>query len=388
MTGWPEVPLGAVVELKRGYDLPRGQRREGSVPIVSSSGVSGSHDVAKVPGPGVVTGRYGTLGLVFYVDRDFWPLNTSLYVRDFKGNDPRYVAALLTSMDLAQYEGAAAVPGLNRNQLHTVPVPSAPPAAQRAIADVLQTIDDLLAVDRRRVEVLEDLARTMYREWFVHLRFPGHEDATFVDSTAGPIPAGWEATRLDRLASLTMGQSPKSEHYNEVGDGLPFHQGVKDFGPRFPRHRQFCSVPGRQAAEGDVLVSVRAPVGRMNIAPGEMTIGRGLAAVRSRAGHQALLWERLRQGPFAAEDAMGGGTIFKAIGKDELASLPLLRATDDIEGRADAVLSDLSDEVRRTTRRIERLTALRDLLLPRLVSGRIDVSDLDLDRLVDEAPAG
>ncbi len=109
MTEWREMALGDVCELKRGYDLPRRAREDGSVPIVSSSGVTGYHSTAKIEAPGVVTGRYGTLGEVFYLEDDFWPLNTALYVRDFKGNDPEFVAALLTSMDLAQHDGAAAL---------------------------------------------------------------------------------------------------------------------------------------------------------------------------------------------------------------------------------------------------------------------------------------
>jgi type I restriction enzyme S subunit len=149
MTEWRQVSLGDVCELKRGYDLPRSSRSTGSVPVISSSGPTGFHTEAKVRAPGVVTGRYGTLGDVFYITEDFWPLNTALYVRDFKGNNPRYVAALLQSMNLAQYDGAAAVPGLNRNQLHTVPVRIPSVDTQHTIASVLQALDDLIETTGR-----------------------------------------------------------------------------------------------------------------------------------------------------------------------------------------------------------------------------------------------
>jgi type I restriction enzyme, S subunit len=92
---WQETTLGEVVELKRGYDLPKQARSSGNVPLVSSSGVTDHHSRAMVKGPGVVTGRYGTLGQVFYIKEDFWPLNTTLYVRDFKGNDPRFLSYFL-----------------------------------------------------------------------------------------------------------------------------------------------------------------------------------------------------------------------------------------------------------------------------------------------------
>ena len=145
MSEWSEVRLGEVIELKRGYDLPKRARADGPFPIVSSSGISGNHAEAKVRGPGVVTGRYGTLGQVFYVATDFWPLNTSLYVRDFKGNNKRFVALLLESMDLAQHDGAAAVPGLNRAM------------GGGAIGQVVDLLDRAVqgAVDQRPVQALD-----------------------------------------------------------------------------------------------------------------------------------------------------------------------------------------------------------------------------------------
>src|SRR5215204_4515411 len=147
---WREATLGDLVELKRGYDLPQRDRHRGTVPIVSSSGVTGQHSQAKVSGPGVVTGRYGTLGKVFYIDEDFWPLNTTLYVRDFKGNDPRFISYLLRSIDFFAYSDKAAVPGLNRNHLHQALVryPSEL-SEQRAIAHILSTLDDKIELNRR-----------------------------------------------------------------------------------------------------------------------------------------------------------------------------------------------------------------------------------------------
>ena len=115
---WRECLLGDVLTLQRGFDLPNRHRRDGTVPIVSSSGITGFHSEARVIGPGVITGRYGTLGEVFYVDREFWPLNTTLYVRDFKGNDPLFLSYFLRTLDLSSQNTAGAVPGLNRKALH------------------------------------------------------------------------------------------------------------------------------------------------------------------------------------------------------------------------------------------------------------------------------
>lgn len=184
MSGWRNGKLGDVLTLQRGFDLPASARREGCVPVVSSSGVTGFHDEAKVQGPGVVIGRYGTLGEVHFVSEDFWPLNTSLYVKDFKGNDRRYCAYLLRT--IAMTSTAAAVPGVNRNILHQLPVRYPDLPTQRRIASILGAYDDLIEVNRRRITLLEEVARRLFEEWFVRFRFPGHEDRV----TA--LPQAWK----------------------------------------------------------------------------------------------------------------------------------------------------------------------------------------------------
>src|SRR6056297_2515819 len=118
MNEWIETELGEVVELKRGYDLPQKHRKPGNIPVVSSSGITGFHSQAKVKKPGVVTGRYGTIGKVFFINQDFWPLNTTLYVKDFKKNYPRFISYFLTKINYLMYSDKVAVPGVNRNHLH------------------------------------------------------------------------------------------------------------------------------------------------------------------------------------------------------------------------------------------------------------------------------
>ena len=139
-----------MVTFQRGYDLPHRARKRGEIPIVSSAGVIDFHDVAMVDPPGVVTGRYGTIGELFLISEPFWPLNTTLYVRDFHGNDPRFIYYLLQRFDFASFSGKSGVPGVNRNDLHgeTVAVPTNLPE-QCAIAAALSDVDALLdGVDR------------------------------------------------------------------------------------------------------------------------------------------------------------------------------------------------------------------------------------------------
>ncbi|HXH56801.1 restriction endonuclease subunit S [Iamia sp.] len=285
----------------------------------------------------------------------------------------RYIQGMVTG---------TTVPHISQSQIGAFTFRLPPLTDQDVICEVLDALDDLIENNRRRVEVLEEMARAVYREWFVHFRYPGHDDAALVDSPLGPIPEGWEVVPLIGAARVTMGQSPRSEHYNTEGVGKPFHQGVTDFGTHLPTHRKYCTVDGRSATDGDVLVSVRAPVGRLNLADTTLVIGRGLAAVRSRDdGQQSLLFGHLKE-VFAEEDSMGGGTIFKAIGKKELEQVQVLRVPSELAERADQVLSAKSDLIRALTFTNRRLASIRDLLLPKLVTGQIDVSSMDLEALV------
>lgn len=198
---WKTAKLGDVLTLKRGYDLPNRMRQPGKVPIVSSSGITGSHNVARVQAPGVVTGRYGTLGEVFYVTEEFWPLNTALYVLDFKGNNPRWVSYFLRQVLGRPTSDKAAVPGVNRNDLHARTVRYPDTDTQGRIAARLATYDDLIENNQRRIELLEHAARLLYKEWFVYFRFPGHEHVKIADG----VPGGWEKIHLSTLVDTQYG---------------------------------------------------------------------------------------------------------------------------------------------------------------------------------------
>ena len=182
--------------------------------------------------------------------------------------------------------------------------------------------------------------------------------------------------KLKDVCRLTMGQSPKSEFYNESGEGQPFHQGVTDFGNRFPTDRLFCTVEGRIAEAGDILFSVRAPVGRMNIADKKIIIGRGLSAIRHNDDQQAFLWEQLRN-RFTEDDMMGNGAIFAAVTKDDMQGIEILCPPTTLVDRAEKHFVSLHDEVGNLTRQVKNLRRTRDLLLPRLLSGQIALDELE-----------
>jgi len=247
-----------------------------------------------------------------------------------------------------------------------------PLPTQRRIADILSAYDDLIDNCQRRIDILEQMARALYREWFVKFRYPGYESVPLVPSVLGEIPQGWEVRRLVEVCRLTMGQSPKSEFYNEAGDGLPFHQGVTDFGDRYPTDRLFCTAAGRVAEAGDILFSVRAPVGRMNIADKRIMLGRGLSAIRHNQGYQAFLWEQLRS-RFIREDMIGNGAIFASVTKDDMSRIELLCPPKSMVDTATKHLDRLHFQVVNLSQQLHLLRRTRDLLLPRLISGQLEV---------------
>lgn len=201
---WVNWDLGDVLTLKRGYDLSNDKRIEGETPVVSSSGVTGFHNESKVSAPAVVNGRYGTLGEVYFVDTDCWPLNTALYVKDFKGNRPRFIYYFLQNILSGMQSDKAAVPGVNRNDLHARKVKFPKDEnLQKKIEELVTPYDDLIENNRRRIQLLEDSARLLHREWFVHLRFPGHEHVEIVEG----VPDGWQSEKLGDVLTLNYGKA-------------------------------------------------------------------------------------------------------------------------------------------------------------------------------------
>ncbi|MFB2768321.1 restriction endonuclease subunit S [Pelatocladus sp. BLCC-F211] len=150
-SNWVEKRLGEIATLQRGFDLPTSTRRSGNIPVISSSGFSGTHDTAMVSAPGVVTGRYGTIGEIFWIEEDFWPLNTSLFVKDFHGNYPLFVYYLLQRVDLKKFSDKTGVPGINRNDVHKIKVLLAPIEEQRKIAEILGTWDSAIALTEKLI---------------------------------------------------------------------------------------------------------------------------------------------------------------------------------------------------------------------------------------------
>jgi len=269
-------------------------------------------------------------------------------------------------------------------------MPLPPLAEQRAIAGVLGALDDRIELNRRMNETLQALARALFQSWFVDFdpvrakaegRPPYGMDAAtaalfpaeFQDSDLGEIPKGWEAGTVVEGFNLTMGQSPPGDTYNEDGNGLPFYQGRTDFGFRFPMRRIFCSAPTRYAKLGDTLVSVRAPVGDINMANEPCCIGRGIAAVRHKSGATSFTYHSMANLARDFDQFEAEGTVFGSINKDSFEKLRFVIPPPQIIAAYERQAGPLDEQIRNLETQSRTLADLRDTLLPKLLSGELSV---------------
>jgi len=401
---WLEVTLGDVLDLKRGYDLPQRERGLGSVPLVSSSGISDHITGAMVKGPGVVTGRYGTLGQVFYIEEDFWPLNTTLYVQDFKGNDERFISYFLRSLDFLAYSDKAAVPGLNRNHLHQarVRIP-AEVAEQRAIASVLGALDDKIDLNRRMSETLEALARALFKSWFVDFdlarakaegkgtglpeKVAEHFPRAFVDSEAGELLEGWDVRPVGDLASVVGGTTPRTSepaywdggthHWATPKDLASLHTPVLLDTARRITDAGLSQIGSGLLPPGTVLLSSRAPIGYLAVTEVPVAINQGFIAMVPRPGVSNLFllhWARHAHDIIVSR---ANGSTFLEISKANFRPIPVVVPPQPLLRAFDDLTQPLHARMVTCERESSTLALLRDTLLPKLISGELRVPDAE-----------
>ena len=577
-SGWKTVTLGEFAPFTYGKGLPVGKRNPlGAIPVFGSNGVVGYHDSPLTDGPTIIIGRKGTVGAVHYSPIPCWPIDTTFFIT---GNDStlvRFKYYALSMIGLEHMNSDSAVPGLNRSAAHVRTLLLPGESEQRAIAHILGTLDDKIELNRRMNETLEEMARALFKSWFVDfdpvrakatlkqstplsrpssitpplggsrrdkgvrpparrwgavrrqytpqtlqkaralrqaqtdaegllwhylrgkqlggykfrrqqpigpyiadfaclsrkllievdggyhvqrkdydeqrdrflrnegyrvLRFwnnevfedcfgvleqvyaalegapPPPEAATppqggsdgnveaaasqggdwtverarayldkmdpsiaalfpdhFVDSELGEVPAGWKVRPLADCFNLTMGQSPPGSTYNDDGEGLPFFQGCSDFEFRYPENRRFCTAPTRIAYSDDTLVSVRAPVGEINMAWEKCCIGRGVAALRHKSSSRSFTYYTAQVIQPQLRQYEEAGTVFGAINRKQFEILPVLAPKAELINCFETYMLPLEQRIRMNVSESRTLAALRDALLPKLMSGELRVED-------------
>ena len=280
-----------------------------------------------------------------------------------------YLSQYEVKVELAQKAGGAAnQANISPSDIKNLMIPCPPLEVQNRIATILSRYDSLIENYQEQIKLLEEAAQRLYKEWFVDLHFPGHENTKIVDG----VPEGWEKKKLMEFTNVIMGQSPKSEYYNNEHKGLPFHQGVGSYGKRFVEDNTYSTSFTRIAEPNSILFSVRAPVGRLNITKNKIVIGRGLAAMKHVKDCQSFLFYLLKD-RFFKDNIIGNGAIFASISKDELLNLQFLIPTDGLVQKYEAMAGNIDHNIMKIDSQIRLLTEARDRLLPKLMSGEIDV---------------
>jgi len=372
LDGWRQTELGNVLTLQRGFDLPIQERREGNIPVVSSSGITGKHSKAMVTAPGVITGRYGTIGQIFFLTENFWPLNTTLFVKDFKGNDPLFVYYLLKTIDFASCSDKSSVPGVNRNHLHSLRV-SVPESAseQRAIAQILGALDDKVELNRRMNETLEAMAGAIFNR-----AFPASEQ-DYV-----------EASHLISQGVLQIGDGYRAKN-EELGDeGLPFirasnlNNGFDTESAERLRPESVAKAGPKLGKVGDVAFTSKGTIGRF------ARVGEGTdpfvyspqvcywRSLDPQTLQPIVLYCWMNTADFKRQiDAVAGQTdMAPYVSLQDQRRFKVPRFSDSQHEIA-LCLAPLVAKQSLNTVESRSLVTLRDALLPKLISGEIRVND-------------
>ena len=254
---------------------------------------------------------------------------------------------------------------------------------QKQIGMTLSALDRKIELNKQINDNLEAMAKQLYDYWFVQFDFPNEEGKPYKSSGGTmvwneklkrKIPQGWSNGILSDVANITMGQSPDGSSYNEDGEGIIFYQGSTDFGLRFPDIRQYTTSPSRYANKGDILMSVRAPVGALNIANNDCCIGRGLSALSSKIGSMTHLYYLMNDFRLKFEGMNSAGTTFGSITKNELFSLPVIIPTKSVFSEFEQVCEPIFYKQMIIGEEINALTKQRDELLPLLMNGQASVN--------------
>jgi type I restriction enzyme S subunit len=371
-----DIALGEILTLQRGIDLPAKDRKGGDVPVIASTGVVGYHNLAPVKGPGVVIGRSGSIGGGQYISTDFWPLNTTLWVKDFKGNNPRYCYYLLRSMDFSSLNAGSGVPTLNRNHLHPILVYRLPLSEQKAIASFLGAIDDRIILLRETNKTLESIAQAIFKSWFVDFdpvrakmegRQPeGMDEETaglfpneFEESELGLIPKGWRIVRLDELLTLSYGKALRATE--RVSGEVPVYGsgGITGY------HNQ-------SIVEGpSIIIGRKGTVGSLYWEDSPFFPIDTVFYVKSAfpLTFCFYLLQIMKLSDMNTDAAVPG------LNRNNVYRLKVALPTSLILNSFDDVVTIIRQKILKNNEAAKSLESTRDLLLPRLISGQLRLSD-------------
>ncbi|HBX55247.1 MAG TPA: restriction endonuclease subunit S, partial [Pseudomonas sp.] len=374
MSGFDEYKLGDLLTFQRGFDITKSEQQEGDVPIVSSSGISSFHNQSKSSAPGVVIGRKGSLGTVHYLKAKYWPHDTTLWVKDFKGNDPRFIYYFLQTLHLENFDVGSSNPTLNRNHLHKIRV-LFPKKQQKKIAAVLSAYDDLIDNNRRRIELLEQMAEELYREWFVRFRFPGYRQAKFEKG----LPVDWERKALGSLGTYLNGYAFKPSDLSLAG--IPVIK-IKEINggvtAETPRNSGESIAKKYHFDDGSIIFSWSATLAVKIWDQGPGLLNQHLFKVAPVDVIPSSFLYLSIKFCLPIFDSLTTGSTMKHIKRKELDAVKIGLPGKAILEAFDRSASPLVQEKLKLSKSNQLLIEARNQLLTRLISGKLPVDQLDI----------
>ena len=342
---WKNGELGDFVTLKRGFDLPQQKREDGQVPIFSSSGITGTHSTAMVKAPGVITGRYGTIGEVFYAAKDFWPLNTTLFVEDFHGNDAKFIYYFLKTLEWSKFTSASAVPGINRNTVHKEIVSLPDVETQRRIASTLSMFDEKIKINTEINDNLQQQAQAIYSSMFID----------------NPDPA-WSHGHLSDLITVKYGKDHK-----KLADGIyPVYGsgGIMRYVERPLYNKESVLIP-RKGTLNNVMY-VNQPF---------WSVDTMFYTEMKLPNVAKFVYHFVKAKDLAS---MNAGSAVPSMTTDILNAMEVVIPSASALEEFESLVAPMYEAMEANDVQSKALSQMRDTLLPKLMSGAIDVSDVQL----------
>lgn len=367
---WREVKLGEIINLNYGKGLSATKRNPGNIPVYSSAGITGWHDKALIEKNGIIVGRKGTVGTVYYSETPFYCIDTAYYLtEDDTKEDLKYLYYLLNHLPLKKLNTDSAVPGLNRDNAYSQVFSLPPIQEQKSIAHILSTLDDKIEVNNQINKTLENMAQAIFKQWFVDFEFPNEDGEPYkssggemIESELGMIPKGWEVVKLNSVVDICYGKNLPTK--NLLSDGYPVFGGNGQIGfySEYLYEKSQVLIACRGAASGKVIISL----------PYSFVTNNSLVLEQNGT---SVTHEYLKQ--FCLENEFynyATGSAQPQITIANLANANILIPQRDLMNMFSLIRNSIDHEVLSLFNENNKLVAIRDALLPKLMSGEIRVS--------------
>ena len=398
MEEWINCPLGEILNFRRGHDLPHTEMAGGDIPVAGSNGIIGFHNEASPISPCITIGRSGNVGIPFMYNRA-WAHNTTLYIDDFKGNDPLYIFYLLKTLPLSSFGGGSAVPTLNRNHIHPLIVKHCTNVSvQRRIASVLKSFDDKIELNNRINHNLEEQAQALYKSWFVD--FEPFRGGNFVNSELGMIPEGWRVGCYNDIISSTVSGDWGKDR--EVGNythkvscirGCDFadvSSGIRGKTPeRFVLEKNFQN---KRLLDKDIIVEISGgtptvSTGRICLVSdnlldkysGNIVCTNFCRVIRPCSGYSSYVFyswldKYNSRVMFGYENGTSGIKNFQI--SDFMEKEPVIIPPQTVIAQFQTIVDVYQAVIQRNGNERMECETVRDALLPKLMSGELKINDL------------